>query len=263
MGNPLNEEAGNLRPSLLPGMVTMLATNLNRDVNDVRLYEMGTRFTGSTATVVEEPSLSLGATGGARATAVVSEADALFYELKGALEKLFARFRIAAPVYSQTNLPSWIEPGRGATISIEGQIVAVLGELSSAEASKRKLRQPVWLAEVNLAKLFAFPLRTPVAHEISRYQAVERDFSFVFPDAVTWAAVEARIREWSTPELLRVTPVEIFRDPKGKAVDTGHYSLLTRVVFQSQERTLRDEELTAWSAQIILGLVSLGGKHRA
>lgn len=263
MGNPLNEEAGNLRPSLLPGMVTMLATNLNRDVNDVRLYEMGTRFTGSTATVIEEPSLSLGATGGARATALVSEADALFYELKGALEKLFARFRITAPVYAPTNLPSWVEPGRGATVSIEGQTVAVLGELSSTEASKRKLRQPVWLAEVNLAKLFAFPLRTPVAHEISRFQAVERDFSFVFPDAVTWATVEAAIRGLGNAELLRVAPEEIFRDAKGKAVAAGHYSLLTRVVFQSQERTLRDEELAGWSAEIIKTLEGLGGKLRA
>ncbi|MGO4214283.1 phenylalanine--tRNA ligase subunit beta, partial [Terriglobus sp. YAF25] len=205
----------------------------------------------------------LGATGGARATAVVSEADALFYELKGALEKLFARFRVTAPVYAQMNLPSWIEPGRGATIAIEGQIVAVLGELASAEAAKRKLRQPVWLAEVNLAKLFAFPLRTPVAHEISRYQAVERDFSFVFPDAVTWAAVEAAIHGLGNAELLRVAPVEIFRDAKGKAVPAGHYSLLTRVVFQSQERTLRDEELTGWSAEIIKTLEGLGGKLRA
>ncbi|NUQ28641.1 MAG: phenylalanine--tRNA ligase subunit beta [Acidobacteriaceae bacterium] len=263
MGNPLNEEAGNLRPSLLPGMVTMLATNLNRDVNDVRLYEMGTRFTGSTAKVVEEPSLSLGATGGARATAVVSEADALFYELKGALEKLFARFRITAPVYAQTNLPSWVEPGRGAIITIEGQTLAVLGELASAEAAKRKLRQPVWLAEVNLAKLFAFPLRTPVAHEISRYQAVERDFSFIFPDAVTWAAVETAIHGLGNAELLRVAPQEIFRDAKGKAVAAGHYSLLTRVVFQSQDRTLRDEELAGWSTEIIETLEGLGGKLRA
>lgn len=263
MGNPLSEEAGNLRPSLLPGMATMLATNLNRDVSDVRLYEMGTRFTGSTVTIVEEPSLSLGATGGARATALVSEADALFYELKGALEKLFARFRVSAPVYAAANLPTWVEAGRGATVFLNGQVVAVIGELSQAEAQKRKLKQAVWLAEVNLARLFAFPLRTPLAHEISRYQAVERDFSFVFPDTVEWSAVEAAIRGLGIAELLRVTPVEIFRDPKGKAVAAGHYSLLTRVVFQSQERTLREEELSAWSASIMQTLETLGGKLRA
>jgi len=102
-----------------------------------------------------------------------------------------------------------------------------------------------------------------VAHEISRYQAVERDFSFVFPDAVTWATVETAIHGLGNASLLRVAPEEIFRDAKGKAVAAGHYSLLTRVVFQSQERTLRDEELTGWSAEIIKTLEGLGGKLRA
>ena len=47
MGNPLSEEAGMLRPSLIPGMLTMLADNLNRDVEDVALFEIGTVFSGS------------------------------------------------------------------------------------------------------------------------------------------------------------------------------------------------------------------------
>ena len=46
MENPLSEEASLLRPSLLPGMVTMLAHNLNRDVREVRLFEQGQVFTG-------------------------------------------------------------------------------------------------------------------------------------------------------------------------------------------------------------------------
>jgi phenylalanyl-tRNA synthetase beta chain len=59
MGNPLSEEAGMLRPSLLPGMLTMLAHNLNRDVSEVRLFEMGTIFHGSTATVPRRTRRSL------------------------------------------------------------------------------------------------------------------------------------------------------------------------------------------------------------
>ena len=63
MGNPLNEEAGMLRPSLLPGMLTMLAHNLNRNVSDVQLFENGTVFSGSPERVDERPALSLGASG--------------------------------------------------------------------------------------------------------------------------------------------------------------------------------------------------------
>ena len=50
LGNPLSEEAGVMRPSLVPGMLTMIAGNLNRDVSDVRLFELGTAFSGSTVT---------------------------------------------------------------------------------------------------------------------------------------------------------------------------------------------------------------------
>ena len=58
MGNPLNEEAGMLRPSLLPGMLTMLAHNLNRNVNDIQLFEKGTVFSGSPESVDELTVLS-------------------------------------------------------------------------------------------------------------------------------------------------------------------------------------------------------------
>ncbi len=52
-----------LRPSLVPGMLTMLAGNLNRNEEDVRLFEMGTAFSGTTDAVDERPTLSIGATG--------------------------------------------------------------------------------------------------------------------------------------------------------------------------------------------------------
>ena len=58
-------------------------------------------------------------------------------------------------------------------------------------------------------------------------------------------------------------PVEIFRDAKGKAVAAGSYSLLLRVVFQSNERTLTEDELTRWSEDIVAQLTGLGGAQRA
>ena len=63
LGNPLSEEAGVLRPSLVPGMLAMIAGNLNRDVNDVRLFELGTVYSGTTDKVDERPALAFGAAG--------------------------------------------------------------------------------------------------------------------------------------------------------------------------------------------------------
>ena len=63
LGNPLSEEAGVLRPSLVPGMLAMMPGNLHRDVSDVRLFELGTVFSGTTEKVEERPSLAFGAAG--------------------------------------------------------------------------------------------------------------------------------------------------------------------------------------------------------
>jgi phenylalanyl-tRNA synthetase beta chain len=262
MGNPLSAEAGMLRPALTPGMATMLALNLHRDVQTVRLFELGTVFTGSTAAVQEHTGLALGLTGSATATSLCKAEDALFYQAKGALETLLAKFS-GTVTFDAESLPAWIAPGRGARALLDGELVATFGELHPDEQQRRKLRQVCVLAEVDAAKLLARLLRQPASRELSRFQAVERDFSFVLPDTVAWAAVAASVSGLSISELKSVAPIEIFRDAKGSAVPAGSYSLLLRVVFQSTERTLTEEDLTGYSASIIAALTALGGTQRA
>ena len=102
MENPLSEEARLLRPSLVPGMVAMLAHNLNRDVREVRLFEQGTVFTGmvddagSVERVLESDSLSIGLTGELPATRLHSARDAGIFELKGVVESLLSLFAASA-----------------------------------------------------------------------------------------------------------------------------------------------------------------------
>ena len=262
MGNPLNEEAGMLRPSLLPGMAGMLARNLARGAETVRLFELGTAFTGSTAEVREQPVLSIGLTGGALAGSLHRAEDALVFELKGALESLLAKFP-GEVRFEAEGLPTWVAPGRGAQVLLDGQRVGVFGELSAAELGARKLRQECVLAEINASALFERPLRQPVLRDLSRFQSVERDLSFVFSDAVVWSTIEATVRALGISELQSLGPVEIYRDKQGKAVAPGHYSLLWRMVFQSTERTLTEEELASWQERIVAALTALGGVHRA
>ena len=276
MGNPLSAEAGVLRPSLAPGMATMLAHNLHRDVSVARLFEMGTVFSGSTAEVKERMGLALGATGAARtAGSLYKPEDGLFYEVKGAIEALLRKFSRAQDAgsvsFDASGLPDWIEPGRGARVRLNGELVAVFGELSAAQLQARKLRQPCVVASIDAQRLLADSLRQPVVVELSRFQAVERDFSFLFPDAVTWAAIEASLQgsaaQGTSParevsELRSVRPVEIFRDPSGKAVPFGSYSLLLRALFQSKERTLAELEIASCTEWVVAQLKALGGVQR-
>ena len=258
--NPLSDEAANLRSSLLPGMAAMLALNLNRDVPAARLFEAGEIFTGSPAEVHEAPSLALGIFGPSSQTTFHPAEDAPFFELKGALESLLTLFQAPAVHFAPVPSGPVFEPGRAASVLLDGHPLARLGELSRIEASRRKLRQPVFLAEIDLAQLLQLPLRQASAHELSRFQAVQRDFSFTFPDAVLWQQISAAVHALDLRELRTLEPAEVWRDRKKYP---GVYSTLLRTVFQSTDRTLVDTELAAWSTAIITALEALGGTLRA
>jgi phenylalanyl-tRNA synthetase beta chain len=269
MENPLSEEASLLRPSLIPGMLNMLAHNLNRDVKDVRLFEQGQIFTATVFAdssiidaVHESPQLSIGLTGSPTTTDRYTAQSPLFFELKGAIESLLSLFTPPggpAAVTFTAEAPAWLEPGRAATAFVNNQPIAHFGELAHTQRDARKLRQPIYLAQLDLAQLYELPLKKVTAHDLSRFQAVERDFSFVFPDATQWHTIASAIHALAIPELQSLKPIEVWRNAKFPGV----YSLLLRTVFQSHDRTLRDDELTTWSSAIIDTLTSLGGTLRA
>ncbi|MDP9050613.1 MAG: phenylalanine--tRNA ligase subunit beta [Acidobacteriota bacterium] len=270
--NPLSEEARLLRPALTPGMIAMLVHNLNRDVRAVQLFEQGAVFSGSAEAVVESHNLSLGLTGELAATRVHSSKDVAVFELKGVVESLLSLFAASSEELSRsaaeqvsfsTDTPAWIEPGRGANARLNGRTIASFGELAQSERQARKLRQPVYLAELDLEALYALPLRRAAARELSRFQAVERDFSFTFADSIQWGTIASATQALAIRELTRLAPIEVFRDAKADSVPAGHYAILLRCVFQSSERTLREEELADWSARLIATLTALGGAIRS
>jgi phenylalanyl-tRNA synthetase beta chain len=274
MENPLSEEASLLRPTLVPGMVTMLAHNINRDVKEVRLFEQGQVFTGTIpadgsfiAAVHETPQLSIGlTTANTQPTSLHSAQDAPFFELKGAIESVISLFTPAggpSALTFTTEAPAWLQPGRSATALLNNRPIASFGELAHTQRETRKLRQPIYLAQLDLTAVYDLPLKKITAHDLSRFQAVERDFSFTFPDTTHWHTIAASIHALSIPELQRLAPTEIFRDPKGKSVPPSHYALLLKCVFQSHDRTLREDELTSWWSTIIATLTNLGGAIRA
>ena len=253
VGNPLSEEAGMLRPSLLPGMLTMLANNLNRNAGDVLLFEAGTVFSGSTERVDEWQALSLGASG-LVAGGPHQPAHAIdFFDLKGTIEEILEKFAPRSFYFDTFPadsgiVPGWLAGGRCARAVADGLTVAWFGQLHPALAQQRKLRQDIYLGEVYLDRLYRLPLRQPVAPELSRFQAVDRDFSFVFPDAVRWQQIAEALSDLKISEMIRFAPREIFRS---KAEAQGVYSILVGTTFQAADRTMREEELQQYSQTLI------------
>jgi phenylalanyl-tRNA synthetase beta chain len=272
--NPLSAEASVMRTSLVPGMLDMLAWNLNRDVPEARLFEIGSIYQLSGQLPgeerVEPRRACLGATWDAVRSALplgaaldVSKnehaaASEAFRGFKGDVENLLAA--VAGEPSYDAETSAYFHPGRSARARINGSLVAQFGQIHPEVAAARKLRQPVFLAEFDLEQLYRIGLRMARFSPLQKYPAVERDFSFVFDDAQTFAQMQGAVRAAGISELCQFRPVEIFR---GGAIAAGRYSVLLRARFQSSERTLREEEVAQWSATVVSALTGLGGTQRA
>jgi len=266
LGNPLSEEAGVLRPSLVPGMLGMIAGNLHRDVNDVRLFELGTVFSGTTEKVEERPAVAFGAVGSLPEQGALHPARAIdFHDVKGAVEQVLARFQARAVYFdrfpAESGLtPEWLHPYRAARVAVEGATVGWFGQLHPREAAARKLKEPVLIGELYLDRLYNLPLRKTVVREISRFQPVRRDFSLVLDESTPWETIDKALAGLQIPELVDWRVREVFRDAR---MGAREYSLLLGATFQAVDRTLREEELQNFQARVVEAVGKVGARLRA
>jgi phenylalanyl-tRNA synthetase beta chain len=268
LANPLSDEASVMRTSMVPSMLNMLAYNLNRGSDHVRLFEAGNVFEASVAAdamPLELKRISLGATGNVDAEVVHGLAPGAaarpfsFFDLKGDVESLLAPFSHWT-LYYDAHTADYYHPGRSARAVLDGATVAQFGQIHPDVAAARKLRQDVFVAEIYLDRLYQHDLRHVHYEALPRFPAVERDFSFAFDDAVEFEKIHQSVSKLGIAELRSFVPVEIFR---GEKVGAGKYSILMRAKFQSGERTLRDDEVAQWAEQIVKALEALGGVQRA
>jgi len=265
LGNPLSEEAGVLRPSLVPGMLAMIGGNLHRDVSDVRLFELGTVFSGTTEKVDERPALAFGAVGTLPEQSPLHPTRAIeFHDVKGVVEQVLARFQARAVYFdrfpAEAGLtPEWLHPYRSARVAVDGITVGWFGQLHPTEAAARKLKEPVLVGELYLDRLYKLPLRKPVVRDISRFQPVRRDFSLILDETFTWETIDKALAALDIPELVEWRVREVFRDAR---LGTHEYSLLMGATFQAPDRTLREEELQAFQAQVVEAVGKAGARLR-
>jgi phenylalanyl-tRNA synthetase beta chain len=265
LGNPLSEEAGVLRPSLIPSMLSMISGNLHRDVADVRLFELGTVFSGTTEKVEERPAVAFCAAGSLPEQSPLHPARAIdFHDIKGMVEQILACFQSRDLYFDRFPpdsglLPPWLHPYRSARVVVDGSTVGWFGQLHPREASARKLKEAVLVGELYLNRLYQHPLRKTVALEISRFQPVRRDFSLVLDQSVSWDKIDHALAALEIPELVDWRVREVFRDAR---LGASEYSLLLGTTFQAADRTLRDEELQSFQARVVEAVGNAGARLR-
>jgi phenylalanyl-tRNA synthetase beta chain len=230
-----------------------------------RIYEMsaGQRIEpsraclGATLTAIKD-SLPAGGTLDVSKGQSAAAAEA-FRGFKGDVENLLTAFSYQDLSFDRQTA-EYFHPGRSARALMDGAPIAQFGQISDTVKSKRKLRQDVFLAEIDLEQLHVHGLRTIRFAPLAKYPAVERDFSFVFSDEIEFSRIQQAVTALRLHALRSFIPVEIFR---GGSIDPGKYSTLLRAKLQSETATLRDEQIAQWSASIVAALRSIGGIQRA
>jgi phenylalanyl-tRNA synthetase beta chain len=269
IGNPLAEDASVMRSTGIVSMIGALEWNLNRSQRNLRLFEIGKTYELRNGEPVETPVVTLGATGLAREKTIHEPAREFgFADLKGDLDRLG---EFVGGLAWQSGGPGWLAGGRAAHISLarnggagHGHSLGLAGQLSRRIAEQLKLRQDIFLAELALEPLLAGMEAARASLRfapLSRFPAVERDFSVVLPDGITFAQVAETIRALGIAELRGIQAADLFR---GGQVPAGKYSLMIRVTFESAQATLTDAQIADFSSRIVTALDKrLGASLRA
>ncbi|HUM15047.1 MAG TPA: phenylalanine--tRNA ligase subunit beta [Candidatus Nitrosotalea sp.] len=256
--NPLSVERSVLRPSLLPGLLEVLAINGNRQMPDVRVFEIGNVFAPHRPEDGDRPAhedLRLGiALTGLRAprawfTGARDRVDV--HDAKGMAEAALAAAGVTdaeAMVFPVDRAPAYLESGRAARLVRAGVELGYFGELALAAREAFDLPAPVFVAELSVTALAGLPPTTVKYEALPRFPAVQRDLAIVVASEVTAGDVEAAIRAMGLPLLTRISLFDVYT---GGQVGAGRRSLAWSLTFQAPDRTLTDAEVNRLHERIV------------
>jgi len=257
--NPMSEKDTVLRPSLLPGLVDSLIHNRRRERQDIRLFEIGSRFRYSDG---ETPALALAMTGASipqHWSGPERETD--LFDLTGVLTQLCDGF--GKEIILEPDTADHLVPGRTAKVQLKiGDRTTALGILGQLDPEFANAQGLTGSAAVFVAELDLQPLTTAAGHHLQatpvpRQPSITRDLSIEIDEALPAAQVRDTIRAPGGPTLVSVKEIDRYQ---GQGIAAGAVSLSIRLTFRAPDRTLTDAEAQSSTDEIVSALVL---DHRA
>lgn len=239
--NPISADMAAMRTSLMPGLVSVLRNNLNRQQNRVRLFESGLRFVPSVDGLKQE-AMFAGLIYGSRAPEswanVVEQVD--FFDLKGDVESLLALTGDATVFTIEAGSHSALHPGQTADIYRDGEWQGVMGALHPSLLQQLGISQSVYLFEIRLSSLLK--ARIPAFASLSKFPEVRRDLALLVDRDLVANKLMVAVKETAGEHLI---DLKIFDVYVGKGIDTQRKSVAMGLTFQHASRTLNEDEINA------------------
>lgn len=241
--NPLSEEQSVMRTTILGSLLDALSLNQRRQVDDVRLFELGKVYIPTTLPLESLPSekwtLAIALSGEAP-TEVWGRGGRQvdFYDLKGCVEAVADVLGLSLDVRPVRH--SSLHPGRSAELVIGDTVAGVMGEVHPKVAEAFEIRDRAYVAEIDLEVLFKQPQKATRYRPVPRHPAVDRDVALLVPRDVAVARVESLIASEGGAMLRGWNLFDVY---EGKQIPEGMRSVAYTLTFQADDRTLTDEEI--------------------
>ena len=236
LSNPISSEMSVMRASLWPGMLKIAASNIARQQERVRLFEIGKTFHGTLADtheVVRVAGLASGTAAPEQWGTVQKEVD--FFDLKADVEALLGLAGATGELgFAEVRHPA-LQAGQSAQIMRNGEPIGVAGKLHPSAARALDVSRAVLLFELDAAAAFA--ARVPSATAVSRFPAIRRDIAVIVRDDITSAHL-IQVALSAAPDIIRRAVVfDVYRGP---GIEAGLKSVALGLILQETSRTLTD-----------------------
>ena len=255
--NPLSSDLAVMRQSLIPNALEVAAYNINRQVNTLRTFEYGSVYQvdpecdkTKLESYEEHPCFCLMMTGPSEKAWNSEARKGNYFQLKGYLEMLLARYGVDAFTLETEAAPADMF-SEGLVYFMPGsrRPLAVMGTVNPAYARRFDVKQPVFVAEIAWPALLVLVKRVKVKFtELPKFPEVRRDLALLFDESVDYASVRKAAFRGAKKLLKQVTLFDVYR---GDKIPEGKKQYALGFVFQDLEKTLTDEEIEKVTAKLL------------
>lgn len=250
--NQLTEDRMYTRNNLLLSLVDVAAYNLNRKIDDFKIFEISDIYSEN----YNKSHLSIVLSGSEHQHGLLNKIKYDFYYLKGMVESVMKMFGIEKNRYSfqkveDTN--TTFHFGKSAYLVVEGKKIGILGELHPSMIKKTDLPKNSHIlgAEIVLDNIINLKTGIIKSKEISKFQSVSRDISMIIDKNLSFDKIANEIRRSDKA----VNSVDIFDIYEGENVEAGKISVAINVTFSSMTANFKDEEINGLMNKIRDNLV--------
>lgn len=245
--NPLSQDLSVLSTTLAYGLLSVVARNKNRLERNVRIFELGKKF--SLKAGLPEERLYLGiAVSGARESRhwESDEAEVDLFDLKGVLAGLLAQ--LSLPFELKPGENAFLHTGRSYQLGTAGEPIGFMGEFSGKAVEVFGIKDKVFWAEIDFEKIAARVPKTKRFSSLPKFPPADRDLAVVVDESLLSEAIADKIKEAGGDLVENIVLFDVY---EGKQVPAGKKSLAYSICYRSQGKTLTDEEVDGIHRKVI------------